>query len=46
MGVKGADKRRIDEWRVEVKVKDRFKKKLVRNTLTWAGHVERTEDEN
>jgi hypothetical protein len=46
VGVKRADKRRIDELRVEVKVKERFKKKLVRNRLTWAGHVERTEDEN
>ena len=45
MGVKRADKRRVDELRVEVGVKDSFKKKLVRSRLTRAGHVERRGDE-
>ena len=41
MGVKRADKIRMDELRVEVGVKERFKKKFVRIRLTWVGHVER-----
>ena len=45
VGVKTADKRRVDELRVEVGVKERFKKKLVRSSLTRAGHVERMGDE-
>ena len=45
MGVKRADKRRVDELRVEVGVKERFKKKLVRSSLTRAEHVERMGDE-
>ena len=34
VGVKRADKRRTDELRVEVGVKDSFKKKLARSSLT------------
>ena len=37
MGVKRADKRKMDEKRVEVGVKEHFTKTLVRST--WAGHV-------
>ena len=44
MRVKRADKRRMDEMRVEVGVKDSSKKKLVRST--WAGHIEKWEKEN
>ena len=40
VGDKRADKRRMDEWRVEVGVKECVKKKLVRCRLTWGGHVE------
>ena len=43
--VKRADKRRMEDMRVEVGVKDSFKKKLVSRRLTWAGHVERMGDE-
>ena len=39
MGVKRADKRRMDEMRVEVGVKEHFKKELVR--CTWTGQVEK-----
>ena len=46
MGVKRADDRRPDELRVEVGVKEHVKKKLARNSLTWAGHAERMGDEN
>ena len=46
VGVKRADKRRMDELGVEVGVKESFKKKLVRSRLTRADHVERTGDEN
>ena len=35
----------MDELRVMVGVKDSFKKKLVSNRLTTAGHVERMGDE-
>ena len=38
--------RRVDELRVEVEVKDSFKKKLVRNRLKWAGIVERMGDDH
>ena len=41
LGVKRADKRRMEELRVEVGMKERFKKKLVRNNLKWANHMER-----
>ena len=40
-----ADKR-VNELRVEVGMKNSFKKKLVRSRLKWAGHVERMGDEN
>ena len=40
MGVKSVDKKRMDEMRVEIRVKECFKKKLA-SRLTWAGHVER-----
>ena len=35
----------IYELRVEVGVKESFKKKFVRSRLGWPGHVERMEDE-
>ena len=35
LGVKRADKRRMDEMRVEIGVKERVKKKLMR--CTWVG---------
>ena len=35
----------MDELRVAIGVKVRFKKKLVRRRLKWAGHVERMGDE-
>ena len=41
VGVKRADKRRMDGLRVEVGVKERFKKKVVKSRLKWARHVER-----
>ena len=41
MGIKRADKRRMDEERVEAGVKEGFKMKLARNMLKWAGYVER-----
>ena len=44
MGVKRADKRRLDELRVEVGVKERFKKTLVRRRLKLARHGERMGD--
>ena len=42
MGVKRVDKRRMGRLRVEVGVKESFKKQLVRCTgrLKWACHVE------
>ena len=43
--VKRANKRRMDELRVEVGVKESVKKKLVRSRLTLASHVERIGDE-
>ena len=45
VGVERSDKRRMDELRVEVGLKESFKKKLVMSRLTWAGHVERMGDE-
>ena len=45
VGVNRADKRRLDRLRVEVGVKESFKKKLARNSLKWTGHVERMGDE-
>ena len=48
VGVKTADKRRLDQLRVdsvEVGVKQSFEKKLARSRLKWAGHVERTGDD-
>ena len=42
--MKRVDKRRMDELRVEVGVKDSFQNKLVRSRLKWAGHVERMGD--
>ena len=44
MAVKRGYKKRVDELRVEVGVKESFNKKLVRSRLTWAGHVERMGD--
>ena len=41
MGKKRGDKRRMDELRMEVGVKENVKKKLVRSRLKWAGHMER-----
>ena len=35
----------MEELRVDVGVKESFKKKLVRSRLKWAGHVDRIEDE-
>ena len=35
----------MDELRVEVGVKESFKKKLVRSWLKWAGQVDRMGDE-
>ena len=43
VGVKRTDKRRMDELRVEVGVKENLKKKLA--SLTWAGHAERMGDD-
>ena len=40
MGVKRADKRKLDELRMESGVKE-IKNKLVRSKLKWAGLVER-----
>ena len=45
VGVKRAGKRRMDELRVEVGVKDSLKKKLVRSRLKWASQLERMGDE-
>ena len=44
---KRADKRSIDELRLVVGVKESVNKKLARTRwMTWAGHLERTGDEN
>jgi len=43
VGVKREEKR-MHELRVEVEVKESFKKKLVRSRLKWDSHVERMED--
>ena len=48
VGVKRADKRRMNELRVEVggrREEVSFKKTLARSRLTWAGHVDRMGDE-
>ena len=45
VGVRRADDRRMNELGVTFGVKDRFKKKLVRNRLKWTGHVKRMGDE-
>ena len=42
-GVKRIYKRRMEELREEVGVKESFTSKLVRSQLRWAGHVERME---
>ena len=42
-GVKRINKRRMEELREEVGVKECFTRKLVRSRLRWAGHVERME---
>ena len=42
-GVKKIDKRRMEELREEVGVKESLTRKLVRSQLKWAGHVERME---
>ena len=39
MGVKRADKRRMDELRVEIGVRDSFKTKLAESRLKWVGHT-------
>ena len=44
MGVKRADKRRIDELRLEVEEEKSFRKKLVRSRLKWTGHMDRMGD--
>ena len=43
MGVKRIDKRRIEELREEVGVRESLTRELVRSQLKWAGHVERME---
>jgi len=45
LGVKTADKRRLNELRAEVGAKDSFKMKLWRSKLNRAGHVEGMGDE-
>ena len=44
MGVKGADKKQLDEMRVEVGMKESSKKKFARSI--WACHVDTMGDEN
>ena len=46
MGVKRADDRRRNDLRVDVGVKEGFKKKLVRSGLKWAGLVKKWEMKN
>ena len=43
VGVKRINKRRMEELREEVSVKESFTRKLVRSRLRWAEHVERME---
>ena len=43
VGVKRVDKRRMDDMRVEIGVKESVKKKFVRST--WAGHEDRMGNE-
>ena len=45
VGVKRADKRRTDELKVEVGVKEMFKTKWARSSLTMASHAERMGEE-
>ena len=45
MEAKKADKGRVDELRVELGVKEGFKKKLGRHMLIWAVHMENMGDE-
>ena len=44
MGVKRAAKRRMEELRVDVGVKESIKNQLVRSRLKWPEHVERMGD--
>ena len=41
--MKSIDKRRMEELREEVGVRESLTRKLVRNRLKWAGRVERIE---
>ena len=45
MGIKRFAKRRVDDTREEIGVKESLKKKLSRSRLAWAGHVVRMGDE-
>ena len=45
VGFERDDKRRTDGLRVEVGMKENFKKKLARSNLTWTGHAEGMGDE-
>ena len=44
-GLKRVDKRRMDELRMVVEVRESFKKKWARSRLKQAGHVKRMGDE-
>ena len=46
MGLKRADKRRLDELRVEFGMKESSTKKLVRSRLKCAGHMDIMGDKN
>ena len=43
--VKPVAKRRMEDLREEVGVKDSYRRKLVRSWVKWAGHMERMEGE-
>ena len=45
-GVKRIDKRRIEELRKKVDVRESLTMKLVRSWLKWAGHVDRMNEES
>ena len=45
MGVKRVNKRRMEELREEVGVKESFGRNMVRSRLEWAGHMGRMEGE-
>ena len=45
VGVKRIDKRRMEEMREEVGMKESLTRNLVRSRLSWAGHVEQMEGE-